>query len=395
MLLVKLWNYLRGYVIIKITGEYVERLLNQAAVKGVFLWDVRRLDGGDLMAMVGIRDFASLRHLARKTRCRLFIVRRAGIFFMLYRLRKRKVFLAGAVLFVAAVYLLSSFIWTVDININAPDPELERAVKTDLRTWGLKEGTFKYKLDKKYYLDKILQKYREVAWGEIQVKGSRLIVELVKKKMPPVLEENTPCDIIASKDGIIEEIIPLKGEALVKPGDTVSAGDVLITGRIKIGSDMGKTPSEELLVHARGIVKARTWYQKVIITPLVKEEKVLTGRVKKAYRFQMGENVFRVQWGHIPFETYDTVTAVETRLLPELKFSVIEYREVVTKKEFLGVEKASREAEKQLMAQIENLPAEVKIIDKKMDFTLDSEGRAVLGSLTLEVIEDIGKEHNF
>ena len=40
--------------------------------------------------------------------------------------------------------------------------------------------------------------------------------------MPPELEQNEPCDIIASKDGIIEEILPFKGEAMVKPGDTVS-----------------------------------------------------------------------------------------------------------------------------------------------------------------------------
>ena len=33
MLLIKLWNYLTGYVIIKIVGEYGERLLNQAALK--------------------------------------------------------------------------------------------------------------------------------------------------------------------------------------------------------------------------------------------------------------------------------------------------------------------------------------------------------------------------
>ena len=36
VLLIKLWNYLSGYVIIKINGEYGERLLNQAALKIFF-----------------------------------------------------------------------------------------------------------------------------------------------------------------------------------------------------------------------------------------------------------------------------------------------------------------------------------------------------------------------
>lgn len=404
MLFIKLWNYLRGYVIIKITGEYVERLLNQAAIKGIFLWDIKRIDTNILLAKVGVRDFFRLSRLTKKARCRVIILKKAGAFFMLYKLKKRKIFLAGVAFFIAAVYFLSSFIWAIDVKTS--DLQLKRAVEADLRSWGLKEGTFKYNFDKKYYMDKLLQKHQEIAWVEMQVKGSRLIIELVKKKLPPELEENTPCDIIASKDGIIEEIIPLKGEAVVKPGDTVSAGDILITGKIRIGTGQSvkdenqkSEQSDMILVHAKGIVKARTWYQKAVKVPLVKEEKVPTGNVKKAIRFQVGDNAFNIRWGNIPFPMYETDIKKEIRLLPEavgdIKFGVVEYKEINIKKEFLGVDKASREAEKQLLKQLESLHDSVKINKRKMEFTLDSDGKAVIGSLTLEVIEDIGKEQKF
>ena len=81
-----------------------------------------------------------------------------------------------------------------------------------LDRWGLKEGIFKHSIDKKYYLDRLLIEYNN-GMAEMEIKGSKLIVELVKQ-LPPKLEENTPCDIIASKDGIIEIII-LRGEALL------------------------------------------------------------------------------------------------------------------------------------------------------------------------------------
>lgn len=399
MLLIRLWNYFRGYVIIKITGEYTERLLNQAALKGIYLWDIKRLDGKTLTAGANARDFFRLSRLTRKTHCRIFILHRMGIFFMLNRLRRRKVLLAGAVLFIASIYFLSSFIWSIDVI--AQDPEIKKAVESDLRRWGLKEGVFKYNLDKKYYMNKILQQHKEIAWGEIRIKGSRLVVELVKKKMPPELEENSPCDIIASKDGIIEEIIPLKGEALVKPGDTVSAGDILITGRVLIKSARKEdaerqNQSDMLLVHARGIVKARTWYQKAVGVPLVIVERVPTGRVKKAYRLQLGKSALSFQLGSIPFALYETETVGQTRLLPEsvgdVRFSVIYYREVQSKKKFIGVDKAAQEAEKQLMEHLKSLPEDIKITRKKMDFSLDSDGKNVIGTMTLEVIEDIGKE---
>ena len=50
MLLVKLWNYISGYVIIKITGKYGERLLNQAALNNLYLWDVQRTSSNELIA---------------------------------------------------------------------------------------------------------------------------------------------------------------------------------------------------------------------------------------------------------------------------------------------------------------------------------------------------------
>ena len=144
-------------------------------------------------------------------RCRIYVLERVGLYFFINKLRKRKAFILGALLFIAAVYVLSAFIWSIEVKCS--DVDLKNSVIKDLRQWGLREGTFKYNFDKKYYLDKILLKYKDVAWAEIEVRGTKILVELVEKQLPPELEQNTPCDIIASKDGVIEEIILLRGEA--------------------------------------------------------------------------------------------------------------------------------------------------------------------------------------
>ncbi|WP_296971265.1 sporulation protein YqfD, partial [Tepidanaerobacter sp. EBM-38] len=194
MLLIKLWNYLSGYVIIKIVGEYGERLLNQAAMKNLYLWDVKRVNDNELTAKINVKDFFKLARLAKKTRSRIYVLQRVGLFFTISKLKKRKAFLFGALLFVVAIYLMSSFIWNIEIK--CPDDDLSTSVIEDLRKWGLREGTFKYGLDKQYYLNKLLTKYKNISWAEIEIRGSKLIVELVKKQLPPELEESTPCDII-------------------------------------------------------------------------------------------------------------------------------------------------------------------------------------------------------
>ena len=177
MLLIRLWNCLTGYVIIKITGEYGERLLNSAALKKIYLWDIERKNSNELIVKVNVRDFFKLARLAKKTRSRVHILQRAGLFFIIIRLKKRKAFLFGVLIFVMAICIISLFIW--DIEVRCEDEALGTSIIESLDRWGLKEGIFKHSIDKKYYLDRLLIEYNNVAC-EMEIKGSKLIVELVK-----------------------------------------------------------------------------------------------------------------------------------------------------------------------------------------------------------------------
>ena len=67
----------------------------------------------------------------------------------------------------------------------------------------------------------------------ISYKGVVAEVRIVPADMPPEMyEEERPCDIVASKDAYIESVVQLAGRAVVKAGDTVRAGDKLISGLV-------------------------------------------------------------------------------------------------------------------------------------------------------------------
>ncbi|MDN5330987.1 MAG: hypothetical protein PWP45_212 [Tepidanaerobacteraceae bacterium] len=392
MLVIKLWNCLRGYVIIKIVGQYGERLINQAAFHGIYLWDIKRHEENILLAKVSVRGFFRLRSLARKTRCRIYVLQKRGLYFSLNRLKRRKVLSLGIIFFVAAIYMLSSIVWSVEVNTQ--NETLKNSVIRDLERWGLKPGIFKYKLDKKYFLDKILLNYKNVSWAEIEIRGSRVIVELVEREMPPEVEEDTPCNIVASKDGIVEEVLLLRGEAVVKPGDTVSKGDMLISGSVSLAGGDGE--EEKLLVRAKGIVKARVWYKESVEVPLVESVKSYTGRVKKAYKFRVGNREIYLQLGDVNFSNYVEEDLKVRYIIPpafgNVTFNPVLYREVKEEKRFLGVEGASQEASQRLAEKLKDFPGDVQIVQKKMEFTLNPEKQVVVGTLTVEVIEDIGIE---
>lgn len=394
MLLIKLWNYLRGYVIIKMSGEYTERLLNQAAIKGIYLWDVRRINSQTLTAKIGVKDFFRLCRLSRKTRSRIRILQRAGFSFLCRKLIRRKMLIVGGILFIFALYFLSSLIWSIEIL--AEDPNIKAAVEEDLEIWGIRAGKLKHQIDRQLFADRILDKYDDVAWAQIYFKGSRIVVEIIEKNLPPEIEDSSPCDIVASKDGIIEKIIPFGGEVLVKPGDTVSRGDVLIGGRTLVVTgkdDKGEPIQKSSLVAARGIITARVWYQRAVKVPLIKEESVPTGVKRTQFIFRFGDKKvsFPLKDPSFPHYEKELIRSFDFlgKVCGDFGLDIAVIRETKISKGFLGVDEASFEAERYLLDELQAFDA-AKITQKRTEYILDSEKSAVIGSLTVETIEEIG-----
>ena len=83
-------------------------------------------------------------------------------------------------------------------------------------------------------------------------KGTRLIIQVKENEdsLPVVnkteeekeqeARENAT-DIVADQDCVITDIVPRKGIAMVKEGDQVKKGDILISGQVPVNNDAGET----------------------------------------------------------------------------------------------------------------------------------------------------------
>ncbi|MGB9825829.1 MAG: sporulation protein YqfD, partial [Desulfofundulus sp.] len=100
MFLFRLMNFIIGYLSITVRGEAPEKFINMAVARGIFLWDITRLGEHTVRAKVRLSAVRPLRHIARRTRCRFHITRRAGLPFLWMRLARRKALVLGAVLFI-------------------------------------------------------------------------------------------------------------------------------------------------------------------------------------------------------------------------------------------------------------------------------------------------------
>ena len=95
---------------------------------------------------------------------------------------------------------------------------------------GLKVGAAKADIVTADITHHLLSQIPELAWVGIRLEGTRVVLEVAEREIV-LQDQNLPGDVVAAKSGLIEQIIPLVGLPLVKEGDTVVAGQVLISGR--------------------------------------------------------------------------------------------------------------------------------------------------------------------
>lgn len=387
---IKAWNFLKGYVIIKVEGLTLERFLNLAATNDIYLWDINRIDYTILEMKATIEGFRALKEIVNKVGCRVEIVEKKGLPFIIYKLRYRKMLGVGFILFFAIIILLSSIIW--DIEINGNEKVKDEDILLLLEEEKIKNGIIKYKIDKDYIERLLLNEFDVLSFASVEIKGTKLIIELKERDLPPEnIDEDIPVNIVASKKGIIEKVIARDGRPRVRKGDVVEKGDVLISG---IFSD--EYSENRILVHAEGEVLARTLYSYKVEEPIIKTIKEETGRVFERKELKIGKRGIQFIKGDIPFEDYVESTE-EMKILNmniDLPFKLLihKYKEVETREIRQDIEliknsnhiKAVEELNKQL-------PSDVEIISKDVKHYVRN--NTVTTYVVIEVIEDIGVKH--
>lgn len=176
------------------------------------------------------------------------------------------------------LFLLSNTIFSVVINCD--DEELYNKINDSLFSNGIVEFKRKKNFSELVNIKKnILNELNDfLEWIEISEKGTKYIIDVtprVKKSESNDLYE--PCDIVASRDGLIKHIVSSKGVKLKDVNDYVKKGDVIISGNIY--------KDDKLIdqVKASGFVYAETWYTVNISVPFNYIEYVETDEIVNHY----------------------------------------------------------------------------------------------------------------
>ena len=383
-----LLRLLFGYVRIEVEGYYVERFINICTNRKILIWNLKREKGVKLYLNIGIKDFKKLGEIVKKSNCKIKILKKRGIPFLLNRYRKRKIFGIFLIIILVLIYMSSKYIWNIEIIVE-DDLQIEN-IEQDLENLGLTKGALKKSIDTDYIINELRLKRDDIAWVGIDMEGTNVKVDIVKADSTPDIVDNSEyCNIIAKKSGIVTKITAQNGTAQVQVGDTIQKGDVLIAGYME-----GKY-TDLRYVHSLGEIYAKVWYEETKVVNFNEEVKVDTDNKENKYEIGFNNWNIKLYKNLSEFELYKSETEKKNlRIFDDFylpititKITNTEQRE---EKITYTLEEAISKATEELSSEIENQIEDKNSILGKNVKTVENE-TSVTVTVNYEVLENIGE----
>ena len=257
-------------------GVFCEKLLTEAMKNGLGI-SFPRKSGYTMRGTVQAAEYRSLCKIARRLGLKMRIEKKHGIYFTLKRHRDKIGFAAGAIFAAAVVLFLNLFVW--EINISGNKAVSSEEIMATLANSGLKTGTLRTAHDARKIEWNIMNDNKEIAWATVNIQGCcvNVVVSETRREAEMKYDDDKPVNIIAAKYGVIRKMDVFDGQGVVKVGDAVMKGDLLVSATFE--DRHGKLT----LKHSRARVMAETDYEITVEFPL---EQVIetTGGVKKSVK---------------------------------------------------------------------------------------------------------------
>ena len=290
-----------GFVTIEVEGFFIERFINICINKNILLQDLSREMNTYIKVKILKSDFKEIRNIARKTKCKVKIKKKSGIPFVINKYRKRKIFAIAALVIAIFIFIITKFVWNVEIKGNKNIDSDE--IKSLIAEFGVYEGKLKSDINIEKINNLIRLNRNDIAWIGITLKGTNAIVEIEETiEKPEIIEKDKVCNIVAAEDAIISKIIVQNGTARVTVGDKVKKGDLLVEGI------MEGIYTESRKVHAEATIFGKIICEKEKKEPFLQSEKIKTGNQEE--KIEICINNFKINFnkGVSKFENYDTIT---------------------------------------------------------------------------------------
>lgn len=380
------WSWLFGVVRFSVEGGATERFLNECIAAGL---SVSRIKANTLgfTAWLPARQYRSVHKFAHKCRCRVHVERKIGLRFRFHRYRNRLGIACGLLFFMLLCWWAQGCIWT--ISYYDMPAQTAAGLEAKLFDAGIAPGIRPDSTALNLARQKLLLENPEFSSLSFQfIKGRLLVEAILRDAKPDIIDNHTPMDIVADREGVLEVVEVYTGYAVRSVGQSVAPGDVIVS-HTYTDERTGATVSG----YARARIVARTLTTYRCEQPYRFEAQYPTGEEKSYLTLHLGKNaipLYREQQLPANYETQRRIAAAAPMgwSLP----AALEWQDVTgftTKQIELTPEQAETRARYLCMAQIAANLADGEIV--QASDKVEHSDTGVVYSITVEAKEEIGK----
>ena len=250
------WMSLEGLVKIELVSAEPEQALSAISNAGITLYQIRHEKDLTLELTIKRTDRKALEALAKKRGESLAVLRERGIYYTLRRLRKRKLLLFGMALLVSLALYLPTRVLFVQVEGN--ETVAANQILSAARDSGIRFGASRRRVRSERVKNALLDAVPELQWAGVNTRGCTAIIsvrERTQEKLPE--NNNVVASLVADRDGFILSSVVTRGTGLVRPGQAVKKGEVLISGYTDCGLTIQATCAKgEILAQTRRTLEA-------------------------------------------------------------------------------------------------------------------------------------------
>lgn len=212
-----------------LTGTNNINVINKCLLNGLNIVNIKKVNNKSVEFEISDKDYCKLKNL--DLNCKIELIKYGGKKLLLHKFLAKIGFISGLIISLLAIFLLNNRLLQIHISglINVD----KKIVIEKLSELGVNKFTYmNYDLNE---IESKLSKEFKFSLVSIITRGNSLIIN-VKEELPDIKDSYVA--ITADYNMVINSINVYSGTSMVKSGDIVYKGDVLVEPYIQSGQDI-------------------------------------------------------------------------------------------------------------------------------------------------------------
>ena len=262
---------MNNFIIIKIEN-FRDRFLRKLISSNIYFYDVKYIGRDKLIVKINLEDYKRVKRLGFFSKIK--VVKYEGYVGIKKHFKNNLYFYLMAIFCFILMDIITSFI--VSVEVIHENSRIRNLVTSELYDSGIKRFSLRKDFDQVEDIkNKILDNNKNsIEWLSITRDGMTYTVRVEERIITNIDKEEGFRHIVSTKNALVTKVVSSKGDVLVRSGDYVKKGDILISGNINLYEEVKGN------ILATGDVYGTVWYTTEINFPFVYEEKVYTGEVR-------------------------------------------------------------------------------------------------------------------